>query len=127
MFYVVLGDLEAIQVLLTERLHCLITAIKGEELGVFREVVEQGGRLIEEQRQVVLDAGRGQSLADIAIDYALLRITLKLIAIGLTELLDRLLGERELACRQQADLLDLLLRALAVHIEGADALHLIVE
>ncbi len=58
--------------------------------GARRQVVEQRGGLVEEQRQVVLDAGRGETLADVAIERHARQVALEARAEASPEVLDRL-------------------------------------
>ena len=61
---------------------------------------------LEEQRQVVLDAGRREAVADVPIDGAAARVALEALAIALAKRLDRVGIERELARGQQRDALE---------------------
>ena len=127
MLNMVLGDLKALLTLLTEALSTRIDPVQGEQSGAVGQVVEEGGGLAEEEWQIVFDTRWGQAVADIAVDHTLLRIALETAAIGLAEVADRRLVQRKLPCREQTYLLHLLLGALALRVEDANALHLIVE
>ena len=91
------------------------------------QVVEQRGRLLKEQRQVVFGTGRRVALADLAVDVAVLRITLEAGAEALPEQAYRGLVQGELARRQQTDFVAAVERALRLGIEGADGLDFVVE
>ena len=95
--------------------------------GVRRQMIEQGRRRLEEQRQVELDARGRVTLADAAVDARARRIALEAHAEAPAEFLHRIGIERQLARRQQPHLLDRLERALGVWVEAADRLDLIVE
>ena len=81
------------------------------EQRVAAEVVEQGFGALEEQRQVVLDAGRRGAFLQVLVDRAAARIDRETLAQRVAERLDRLVGQRKLACGQQVDLVDLVGRA----------------
>ncbi len=95
--------------------------------GVRGEIIQQRAGAREEQRQVVFDAGRRVALAHLGIDQAALRVALDVRAIGLAELLDARLADREFARRQQANLGHALDRALCFRVEGAQRFHLVIE
>ncbi|MCY1518552.1 hypothetical protein D9M68_532730 [compost metagenome] len=100
---------------------------QGEHLGVLGQVIEEGGGFLEEQRQVVLDAGRGDAAGQVLVDRAAPEVDVEALAEAPTEIGHGLLVQRELACRQQADRLDLVDRALGFRVEGAQRLDLVVE
>ena len=83
--------------------------------------------MLEEQRQVVLDAAGRQAVANLAVDQAAPRIAAEPGPIALAEAGDALARERKLARRQQFDALDPLPGKLAVRVEGPDRLDLVVE
>ncbi len=60
----------------------------GQQQGVVRQVVKQAGGLLEEERQIVLDAGGPASLAHLLIDGALGAGDLELFAILAAKQLD---------------------------------------
>ncbi len=93
---------------------------------VLRQVVRNERRPLEEQRQVVLDAGGDDALRDVLVDAAARRVALELLAEVATEPGLGRLVQRELARRQQPHLVHLVDRALGVHVEAADALHHVV-
>jgi hypothetical protein len=95
--------------------------------GVGTQVVEHGGGVVEEQRQVVLDAGRGHAVADVLVDAALGGVAFEQLAPAAAELGPRAVVHRELAAGQQAHLGHRIQAALAVGVEGADAVDLVVE
>jgi hypothetical protein len=95
--------------------------------GVGAQVVEDGGGVVEEQRQVVLDAGRGHAVADVLVDTALGGVAFEQFPPAAAELGPRAVVHRELAAGQQADLGHRVQAALAVGVEGADAVDLVVE
>ena len=91
------------------------------------QVVEQGRGLVEEQRQVILDAGGRDAVGDVLVDRGARRIALEGLAEAAAKARAALVVERELARRQQADLLGRVDRALGVGVEGLDALDLVIE
>ncbi len=95
--------------------------------GIGAQVVEHGGRFVEEQRQVVLDAGRGNALAHVLVDAAARGIALQQLAPAVAELGARVLVHGELAAGQQAHLGHGVEAALGVGVEGADGVDLVVE
>jgi hypothetical protein len=92
-----------------------------------RQIVEQGGGLLEEQREPVLDAGAGDTIRHVAVDRRAGGIAFEDFAEALPEAAACGAVERKLACRQQADLRDGIQSALAVDVEGLDVLDLVVE
>ena len=91
------------------------------------QVVEQARGRLEEQRQVVLDAGRREALADVAVQRHARQVALEARAEAAAEVADRVRREAELARRQQLEALEPLARALRVGVEAADAVDLPVE
>jgi hypothetical protein len=91
------------------------------------QVVEHRGGFFEEQRQVVLDAGGGHAVAHVFVDAALGRVAVQQFAPAAAELGARVVVHRELAARQQAHFGHGVEAALAVRVEGADAVDLVVE
>ncbi len=110
-----------------ELLGGLFDAGQGEHLGVGRQVVEQGGGFLEEQRQVVLDAGRGDAGGEVLVDRAAAIVDVEALAETPAEVGDGLFLQWEFAGRQQADRLDLVDRALGFRVEGAQRLDFVVE
>ena len=94
---------------------------------VGRQVIEERRGVVEEQRQVVLDTSRGDAVGDVLVDRRPRRIALEGFAEAAAESRAALVVERELARRQQADLLGRIHRALRVGVEGLDALDLVIE
>ena len=91
------------------------------------KVVEHRRRVVEEQRQVVLDAGGRHAIAHVLVDAALGRIALQQLAPAVAELGARIVVHRELAAGQQAHFGHGVEAALRVGIEGADRVNLVVE
>src|SRR6185437_13964842 len=94
---------------------------------VGREVIEQRRRLLEEKRQIELDARGRQTLADAAVDRGPVRVSIEVRAETAPELPDRFGIERHLARRQEAHALERIERALRFRIEAADGLDLLIE
>ncbi len=92
-----------------------------------RQVVEEGGRRVEEQGQVVLDATAGDAVADVLVQARACRVAVELFAPARAEGGARGLVERELAAGQQPHLRHRVQAALRVGVEGADGVDLVVE
>ena len=95
--------------------------------GGFAHVVEHRGRLVKEQRQVVLDAGRGHAVAHVLVDAALGRVAVEQFAPAAAELGAGRFVHGEFAPGQQAHFGHRVQAALAVGVEGADGVDLVVE
>jgi hypothetical protein len=95
--------------------------------GVGAEVVEHRGRLVEEQRQVVLDAGGGHAVAHVLVDAALGRVAFEQFAPAAAKACAGVVVHREFAPRQQPHLGHGVEAALGVGVEGADRVDLVVE
>lgn len=72
--------------------------------GLVAQVIEHGGRVVEEQRKVVLDARRGHTGTHVLVDAALGRVALQHLAPAAAEFGTCLVVHRKLAARQQAHL-----------------------
>ncbi len=97
------------------------------QLRAGRQVVEQRRGRLEEQRQVVLDAGRRHAVADVLVDRRLARVALEHLAPAAAERGTRGLVERKLAAGQQAHFLDRVQAALRVRVERANGFDLVAE
>ncbi len=95
--------------------------------GVLGQVLEEGGRVFMEQRQVVLDPPRQSPLAHLPVDEAGLGVPFEAVAPVAPEAGDGFLVDGKLPRRKQADGLYLLDGTLGLGIEGADAVDLVVE
>ncbi len=93
---VVAALLEAFLRLLPKVLCRLIIPFQAEDQGGGGQVVEQSRGLREKQWQIVFDTGRGQSLADIFIDIAALRVALEAFPELLAKALDGFFVQRKL-------------------------------
>ena len=91
------------------------------------EVVEDGGGLVKEQRQVVLNAGRGYACAHVLVNAAAGRVALQQLTPAAAELGARGLVHGELASGKQPHFRHRVQAALAVGVECADAVDLIVK
>ena len=98
-----------------------------DDLGVFGQVVEEGGGLVEEKRQVVFDAAGGDAVADVTIQRHARGIAVKALAPAAPEGRACRFVQRELAAGQQIDGLDRIQAALGVGVEGTQAVQFIVE
>ena len=90
------------------------------------QVVEQGRRPVEEQRQVVFDAGRRDAVAHVPVHGALGGVALEGVAEPGPEAGAARLVHREFARRQQPHLAHLVDCALRVDVEGADRVDQVV-
>ena len=113
--------------ILPEALERRLQVIMQHHRAVDRQVVEHRRRLVKEQRQVVLDAGRGNAGPHVLVDAAACRVALQQFAPVLAEAGTRRIVHRKLAPRQQAHLRHGIEAALRVRIEGADAVDFVVE
>ncbi len=95
--------------------------------GIDAEVVEHRRRLLEEERQVVLDAGGRHAHAHVLVDAALGRVALQQLAPAAAKARARGVVHRELAPGQEAHLGHRVQAALGVGVEGADRVDLVVE
>ena len=91
------------------------------------QVVEQRRRGFKEQRQVILNAGRRDTGADVLVGGAARRVALEHLAPAAAEAVAPGLIQRKLACRQQAHFLDRVEGALGVDVKSADGLDLVVH
>jgi hypothetical protein len=91
------------------------------------DVIEHRCGFIEEQRQVVLDAGCRHPVADVLIDAALGRVTFEQFAPAAAESRAGVVVHRKLAAGQQSHLGHRIQAALTVRIEGADGIDFVVE
>ena len=98
-----------------------------DEQRVAAQVVEERGRRLEEQRQVVLDAGRQLRVGDGAIDRAASGLDGKVLAEPFAKELDRRLVERKFARRQDFDFVGLACRELRLRVERSQCFDLVVE
>ncbi len=102
--------------------------IAGEhEVRILRQVVEQRGGFVEEQRQVVLDAGRRHAVADVLVDRRAARVAFEGFAPAAAEGRARGFVERELAAGQKTHVAHRVEAALRVRVERADRVDLVVE
>ncbi|MPM49585.1 hypothetical protein SDC9_96315 [bioreactor metagenome] len=95
--------------------------------GRFAQVVEHGGRVVKEQRQIVFNARRGNAVAHVLVDAAFGRVAFQHLAPAAAELGARVVVHRELAAWQQAHLGHGVEAALGVGVERADRVDLVVE
>ena len=98
-----------------------------QQRGVSRQVVEQACRGLEEQRQVVLDAGRQDAVRDILVEADARGVALEDLAEALAEQGTAGLAGGELARRQEADLRHRVEGTLGIDVEAADGFDLVVE
>ena len=94
---------------------------------VLGQVIEQRRGFVEEQRQVVLDTGRGDPAAQVLKDRAAPEVDIEALAEPRLEARDRILLQRKLSRRQQTNGVHLVDGALVFRIEGAQGLDFVVE
>ena len=95
--------------------------------GRFRQEVEEGRRLLEEERQVVLDARMRDAATDVLVHGTAAHIDVERPVPAVAEARDPFGVEGHFAGRQHAHRLDALCGALRVRIEGAQGLDAVVE
>ncbi len=95
--------------------------------GVGGQVVEQGGDFVEEHRQVVLDPRGGNAGGHVAVHAFARWIAFEDFAKAAPETCAPGFVHRKFARGQQTDLVDLVKRALAVHIESTDRIDSLIE
>ena len=106
----------------------LVAQVAGhEQSGVGRQVVGQTRGVVEEQGQIRLDAAGHHALADLAVDAAAGRIAGKGLAVAAPKAFDAVAVGGELPRRQQMNMVHLVLAALRVGVEGADAFDVFIE
>ena len=95
--------------------------------GACRQVVAERGGLLEEQRQVILDAARHDAVADVLVERRLRRVALEHFAEPAAKARAPRVVQRELARRKQPHVAHRIERALGVDVERLDRLDLVVE
>ncbi len=91
------------------------------------EMVEQRCRLVEEQRQVLLQARRGNAFQGIQVQGALARVDVEQRLEALPEAGDGATRQGVFVGWQQLEALHLVLTALGVRIETAQGVDLVIE
>ena len=124
---VVADEIEALAGIRAKGLQLALHVAMQDDLGIFRQVIEEGGRLVEEQRQVVFDAAGGDTVADVPVQGHARGIAVKALAPAAPEGRACRFVQRELAAGQQLDGLDRIQAALGVGVEGAQAVQFVVE
>ena len=124
---VALHQTEAVFRVLPEALEGGLQVAVQNHRGFVAQVIKYGGRLVKKQRQVVLDARRGHARAHVFVDAALGRVALQHLAPAAAEFGARIVVHGELAAGQKAHLGHGVQAALAVGVEGADAVDFVVE
>ena len=119
--------LEALARALPERFRRGVHAVGLDHQRVGRKVVRQRLQVVEEQPEPVLDAGRGEPLADVAVHRAAVGVALERRPPALAERRHRVRVQRELARGQQPQLLHPVAGTLGLRVEDADALDLVAE
>ena len=120
-------EIEALAGVLPERLQLALDVAVQNQFCTVGQIVEQRGRLFEKERQVVFDAGRGHTVADVAVERDARRVTIEALAPASTEGGACGLIQRKLAAGQQVDFPDRIEAALGVGVEGAQALEFVIE
>ncbi|MNQ69910.1 hypothetical protein D3C85_845290 [compost metagenome] len=112
---------------LVEALDCVVDVPDGDRDRAFGQVVEQGGRLFEEQRQVVFDARKRDAVADVFVRQRARWIALEDLAKARAEAVARLFVHGKFAAGQELDFAYRVQAALSIHVEAADGFDLVVE
>jgi hypothetical protein len=110
-----------------EALQRLVDLAVERERRVGAEVVEDGRRLVEEERQVELDPRRRDAGADVLVEAHPGRVAFEALAPARPKGVPRRLVHRELAAGQEPDLGHRVEASLRVRIEGADRVDLVAE
>ena len=113
--------------ILAEALHGVVDVSHGDGDRVVGQIVEQRRGLVEEQRQVVFDAGEGNAVADVLVGQGARGIAFEHLAKARAEAIAGFFIHGELAARQQAYLAHRIQAALGIDVEAADGLDLVVE
>ena len=124
---VVADEVETLTSIRAECLQLALHVAMQDDLCIFRQVIEEGGRLVEEKRQVVFDAAGGHAVADVTVQRHARGIAVKALAPAAPEGRACRFVQRELAAGQQLDGLDRVQAALGVGIEGAQAVQFVIE
>ena len=93
---------------------------------ILRQIVEQAGQMLVDQRQEVLQPAAPRALADRGVERIIARRA-EGGDVAAPEARDRLGVEQHLGDRQQVDRLELSGRALGLRIEGADRFQAVAE
>ncbi len=124
---VVLQEAVALARVGPEALQGLVDLTVQHECRAAAEVVEDRCGVLEEERQVVLDAAAGDAQLDVLVGARLARVAFDLLAPARTESGARGFVQRELPPGQQAHLGHRVQAALRVGVEGADRIYLVAE
>ncbi len=92
-----------------------------------RKVVGDGGRRVEEQRQVILDAAGNDAVGDVLVQRGLRRVAFEHLAEAAAKARATRVIQRKLARRKQAHVRHRVERALGVDVEGLNRLDLGIE
>ncbi len=95
--------------------------------GLRRQVIENGGGVLEEQRQKVFDSTRRDAVTHVLVDVAPGRIAFEGLAKARAKPGSARFVERKLARGQQAHFLHFVNRALRIDVEGAYGFDFLVE
>ena len=95
--------------------------------GSAAQIVKDSGSVGKKQRQIVFNAGSGHTQTDVLVDAAAGRVAFQQLTPAVPKTCPRLLVHRKLAPRQQAHFGHRVQAALAVGIEGSDAVNLVVK
>ena len=94
---------------------------------LFRQVVGQCGRRLEEERQVVLDAAGHDSVRNVLVQVRFRRIAFEDFAVAAAKACAAGVIQRKFTCRQEPHFPDGVQRALRIDVERLDALDFVVE
>ncbi|CFD97344.1 Uncharacterised protein [Bordetella pertussis] len=110
-----------------EALHGVVDVAHRDGDRVGRQVIEQGGGLLEEQGQVILDAGERDAVADVLVRQGAGGVAFEHFAKPRPEAVARLFVHGKLAAGQQLHFAHRIQAALRVDVEAADRFDLVVE
>ncbi len=126
-FAVALEEAVAAGCVLVEALDRIVDVADGDGDRAVRQVVEQGGRFLEEERQIVFDSGERDAVADVLVGQRARRVAFEDFAEAGAEAGARILVHREFAAGQQLHLAHRIQAALRIHVEAADGFDFVVE
>ena len=95
--------------------------------GIGAQVVKHGGGFIKKQRQVVLNARSGHAVSNVFVNAALGRVPVQQLTPAAAKASACVVVHRKLAPREQPHLRHGIQAALAVGIERADAVNLVIK
>ena len=101
---------------------------QGGRCGTARtQIIKHGGRLFKKERQIIFNACRGHTIADVFVNAAFGRVAIEQFTPAASELGARRFVHGKLTARQQAHLGHRIQAALGVGVEGANGINFVVK